>query len=83
MSIDARVSRVTREPDGTAVLHLVSRDGKSSPGQTQLTVLNPVPGLEFMEGECIWGGSGFLMYQNTVWADRIGYTTVRLRKAVK
>jgi hypothetical protein len=79
MAIDAKIDRVTYEPDGTATLHLVSRDGQSSPGQKSLTVLNPKPAMEVLEGECIWGSSSTIMYRDTHWADRESYCTIRLR----
>jgi hypothetical protein len=78
MAIDAKIELVTYETDGTVTLHLGTRDGQTSPGQTSLTVVNPKPGMEVLEGECIWGGSGFIMYRDRKWATREGYTAIRL-----
>lgn len=82
MSIDAVITGVTRNPDGTASLHLGPR-GDSCPGQTRMTVENPPPDLEAAVGTEVWGGDGYLMVGDTKWADRIGYTRLRLceRKA--
>lgn len=78
MAIDAKIELVTYEPDGTVTLHLGTRDGQTAPGQSALTVLNPKPGMEVLEGECIWGGSGFIMYRDTLWARRESYCSIRL-----
>ena len=78
MSIDARVERVAYEPDGTVTLHLVDRDSKSCRGQSQLTVVNPQPGMDAMEGVCIWGNASKLYVRDTLFANRVSYTTIEL-----
>jgi hypothetical protein len=83
MSIDAKIELVTYESDGTVKLHLGPRDPNDrSGGQDALTVVNPKPGMEVMEGECIWGGANQIMYRDTLWADRLGYTRIRLREGL-
>jgi hypothetical protein len=79
VSIDAVIQSVKREPDGTAALILVTRDPRTAPaGQSRLTVVNPPPFLEAAVGTEVWGGCGALMVGDTEWADRIGYTRIRL-----
>jgi hypothetical protein len=80
MSIDARIELVTYEADGTATLHLGPRDKRNGPGQPSLTVLNPSPGMEVMEGMEIWGGASSIVVGETVWAERIGYTSIRWKE---
>lgn len=83
MSIDAVIERVTRNANGTATLHLGPRDGEG-PGQSRLTVLNPPPSLEAAVGTEIWGGGeSIIVGRETKWADRIGYTKIRLCKPTK
>jgi hypothetical protein len=82
MSIVARISKVDYQPDGTAKLRLVPIPGCDDPvGQPSLTVLNPPPApqLQVAVGCDIWGGSGsIIMGRETKWADRVGYTAIRL-----
>ena len=78
MSIDAKVELVTYEPDGTATLHLGPRTNQDGPGQPQLTVVNPRPHLDALEGSCIWGNASTIMVGDTKLADRLSYTTIRL-----
>lgn len=78
MSIDAKIDKVTNESDGTAILHLVDRDEYHSRGQSRLTVLNPVPGLQHLEGECIWGNASCIMCGDVQIAVRESYTEIRL-----
>lgn len=78
MSIDARVERVAYEPDETVTLHLVDRDSQSCRGQSQLTVVNPRPGMEAMVGVCIWGNASKLYVRDTLFANRVSYTTIEL-----
>lgn len=78
MSIDAVISDVSRNPDGTATLHLMPR-GNSLVGQPRLTVENPPANLEASIGTEIWGGCSEIMVGDTRWADRIGYTRIRLK----
>ena len=79
MSIDAVIDRVTRNADGTARLHLRPREPGGRVGQPSLTVLNPPPNLEAAVGTEIWGGADAIMVgRETRWADRVGYTRIRL-----
>jgi hypothetical protein len=79
MSIDARVTAVTQRQDGTAVLHLEPRDERVAPaGQTRLVVENPTPGLAALVGREVWGNDARLMLGERHFADRIGYTRLRL-----
>lgn len=75
MSIDARIELVTYEQNGTATLWL----GKRERGQQQLTIVNPRPGLEILEGREIWGNSSQIMLGDAILADRLTYTTIKLR----
>ena len=63
-------------------LKLAPREEGGLAGQDVLTIINPPtldPGLlESMVGMEIWGGSGEIMVGETKWADRIGYTRIRL-----
>jgi hypothetical protein len=77
VSIDAVIEMVTRNPDGTATLHLGPRGGEG-PGQPGMTVLNPPPGLEAAVGTEVWGNDSWLMVGETRWAQRVGYTACRL-----
>jgi hypothetical protein len=83
VSIDARIVDVTRNADGTATLHLEAADSRRAPaGQSSLTVLNPPPHLEAAVGTEIWGGSDKIVVgRETIWADRVGYGSIRLRPA--
>jgi hypothetical protein len=79
MSIDAVIDRVERNADGTADILLVAADPRRAPaGQTRMTVLNPPPQFEAAVGTQIWGGANSVMVGQTHWADRIGYTRLRL-----
>lgn len=83
MAIDGRVSAVTLNKDGTATLSLEPREKATCAGQTKLTIVNP-PEVDFrtfanaMIGQELWGGAGEIMVRETKWADRIGYTRIRL-----
>lgn len=79
MSIDAKIELVTYEQDGTVRLHLGPRTKRDGPGQPVLTVLNPKPRMEVLEGMDIWGNANVIMLGDTHWADRESYTTIRLR----
>lgn len=82
MSIDARIKDVKYNRDGTAWIGLEDREPSGCAGQPRLKVLNPpkAPLLESAVGHCIWGGgSGAVMMGDKPWADRIGYTKIRLR----
>jgi hypothetical protein len=83
VSIDAVITGVTRNPDGTATLSLGPRrsrsDGSlSEPGQTRMTVLNPPPGLEAAVGTEVWGGHDRLMVGERKWAEIVSYGACRL-----
>jgi len=79
MAIDGRIYAVTYLPDGTASLLLEPRDRSAGPaGQERLIVLDPPPGLDGLVGECVWGGSGFLMWKDERIAERVGYGRLRL-----
>lgn len=80
MSIDAEITEVEYNPDGTATLHLVARDERAGPaGQRRLIVENPKPQMDVLVGTCIWGGdSNIMVGRETVFAKRIGYTRIRL-----
>jgi hypothetical protein len=82
MSIDAVITDVRRNPDGTATIALGPREtpyGQSCEGQRRITIENPPPGrLDGLVGTEVWGGSESLMVGDTKWADRVGYTRARL-----
>jgi hypothetical protein len=83
VSIDAVITAVTRNPDGTATLSLGPRTPRgggnpSEPGQSRMTVLDPPPGLEAAVGAEVWGGDSVLMVGEKKWAERAGYTSCRL-----
>ena len=81
MAIDAVITGVTRNPDGTADIALGPRKtphGDSCPGQPRMTVLNPPAHFEAAVGTEVWGGDGYVMVGDRKWADRIGYTRLRL-----
>ncbi len=77
MSIDARVTGVQYHDDGTATLFLEPREPGGFAGQERLTVLDAPRGLEGLEGVCVWGGAGSIIFQGTKLADRIGYVRIR------
>ena len=76
MSIEAIVSKVEYRGK-KAILHLEGIDGEG-PGQKTLTVLNPKPHMNSMEGICLWGNSSKIMIGETEFAKRIGYTEIEL-----
>jgi hypothetical protein len=83
VSIDAVITGVRRNPDGTATLSLGPRRPRgggnpSEPGQSGMTVLNPPPGLEAAVGAEVWGDADTLMVGERKWAERVGYTSCRL-----
>lgn len=79
MSIDAVIEDVQQNPDGTATLLLRARDPNGTAGQSRMTVENPPENFESCIGTEIWGGDNCLMVgRQTRWADRIGYTRLRL-----
>ena len=80
MSIDARVTNVVYNDDGTATLHLEARDSRVGPaGQSSLTVLNPKPHMDAMVGVEIWGGDDrIIVGREKLFAWRVGYGSIRL-----
>lgn len=84
MAISAVVQGITVLPDGTVQLALgpvEDGDPRESPGQETLVVINPPSPPELLRGliDCIvWGGSDELLVGETVIAERIGYTRLRL-----
>jgi hypothetical protein len=83
VSIDAVITGVRRNQDGTATLSLGQRKpsgggNPSEPGQSRMTVLDPPPGLEAAVGTEVWGGDSALMVGERKWAERVGYTSCRL-----
>ena len=84
MAIDAVVTGVKRNADGTATMTLGPRatpHGQSCAGQSSMTILNPPAGrLDGMVGTEVWGSADTLMVGDTKWASREGYTRCRLVK---
>lgn len=79
MSIDARVTEVIRNHDGTATMKLGDRDSRHSCGQSSMTIVNPPAGdLSGIVGTEIWGGGQSLMVGDKKFANRIGYTRCEL-----
>ena len=63
-------------------LLLEPRERGGIAGQDTLTIINP-PSIEpkiltSLVGIDIWGCSGFVMIGDTRWADRVGYTRIKL-----
>ncbi len=77
MAINAIIDNVSRNHDGTATLWLVAFND-DPPGQNSLVVLNPPPHLEAAIGTHIWGGGDSIIINETKWADRVGYGSIRL-----
>lgn len=84
MAISAVVQGITVLPDGTVRLALGAVEGGEpgdSPGQETMIVVNPPSPPDLLRGliDCIiWGGSDELLIGETVFAERIGYTRLRL-----
>jgi hypothetical protein len=79
MSIDARISRVEYNPDGTATFHLEPRDPRTAPaGQSKLIVSNPRPGLELLVQVEIWGNDSTIMRGDVKFAERLSATKIKL-----
>lgn len=80
MSIDARIAGVTIARDGV-FLNLEPREPYGHAGQQRMEILNPPEPptlLEVMVGECVWGSASQLMIGDTKFADRVGYTQLKL-----
>lgn len=83
MSISARIRSVVGNRDGTATMYLDPWDKGGVAGQPQLTIVNP-PSTDIrtlskaLEGQTIWGGDSDIMVGETRFAERIGYTRIRL-----
>jgi len=85
MSICAEIIDAICNDDGTVDL-LLGPIGDEGPGQKVLTVINPP---EDRQGFCkaiafqkIWGSENQIMVGETKWADREGYTRIRLVERV-
>lgn len=84
MAIAAVVEGITVLPNKTVRLYLgpvESETPKQHPGQETMIVVNPPSPPELLRGliGCVlWGGAGELLLGETVIAERVGYTHVRL-----
>lgn len=79
MSIDAVITKVIRNADGTATILLgPRRPGGDPPGQARMIVMNPPLSFEACVGTEVWGGDDCLMVGETRWAEREGYARLRL-----
>lgn len=87
MSIDARIIGVQVTPDNEVLLVLEPRDPRNAHhGTSRMTIVNPPDDptrLEVLIGECVWGGDTFLLIGDTKFADRVGYTRLRLLEPKK
>lgn len=78
MSIDARIIGVQVTAGNKVMLVLEPR---AHHGTFRMTIENPPADpkrLEALIGECVWGGDSELLIGDTKFADRIGYTRLRL-----
>jgi hypothetical protein len=80
MAIDAVVTEVTYNLDGTAVMKLGPRVADQLPGQDSLLVLNPPRHFDAIVGTRVWGNSKFLMVRDKKLGRRIGYGQVKIGK---
>lgn len=80
MAIDAVVDKVCYTEEG-CVLHLRDRDRRSCRGQKELTILDPPPGLEVLEGMTIWGSADecYMGKNDKLVLERVGYTRLRIK----
>ncbi len=78
MSIAAIIMEVVEQPDRTVKLILGPIAKDDGPGQRLLTVLNPPGNMNSSVGTRIWGGDSYIMIGETKWAERVGYTSIRL-----
>lgn len=81
MAIDATVTGAKLNDDGTVKL-IMTPTGASIGEHGSLTVLNPpADTLAFMNamiGQLLWGCSSQIMVRDTVWAERVTLTEIRL-----
>ena len=86
MAIDARVCGVRIKPDEVALI-LEPSSKQACAGQPVLVIVNPPTNptvLESMIGTQIWGDSSkIIVGRETVFAERIGYTRIRLADNTK
>ncbi len=83
MSIDARITAVRYNDDGTATIDLEPADDTRAPaGQERLIVVNPRSHMDALVGVQVWGSANTIMVRDTVFADRLGHIRIRLRDAV-
>lgn len=82
MSIDARIVGIQVTHNNDVMLVLEPRESRNAHhGSILMMIENPPDDptrLGVLIGECVWGGSGYLMIGHTKFADRIGYTRLRL-----
>lgn len=80
MSIDAVIIGASELNSGEIVLNLDARRN-DAPGQSRMTVVDspPLADLAVIFGCEMWGNSSLLLIGDTVIADRIGYTSLKLR----
>ncbi len=82
MSIDARIIGIQVSRDNEVMLVLEPRDPRNARhGDIRMSIENPPDDpsrLEVLIGEDVWGGDSYLMIGDTKFADRVGYTRLRL-----
>lgn len=82
MAIDAVVSAVEWNDDGTALIRLEPRimaDGRASmTGQSSLLVLNPPDHFDAIEGTPVWANLKAMYVGRKQIAQRIGWNAIRL-----
>lgn len=82
MSIDAKVTRVERNEDGSGYLLLGPR-GKEGPGQKRLYFEKSPKEVLNLTGREIWGGANeIILGREASIANRIGYTSIRFHDEV-
>lgn len=81
MSIDAKIVGTTRKANGEVTISLERRNAQACAGQQVMTILNP-PDLDCDLSRLIdleiWGGSNAVYVRDDRFADRVGYTQLRL-----
>ena len=80
MSIDARIAGLSISPNGV-FLNLEPRERGGCAGQQRMEILNPPNPptlLDVLVGECVWGSANQLLIGDTTFADRVGYTQLKL-----